>query len=168
MAVSRPPSTVIRTRSSLLYVPFGLLNATIAGVLGIALSLFAGEPGLASLAGALLNLRLAVGAPIAGWLSARISRVRALAGSLLGASLAVLAFALLQPVIFLSATLAVGLCASVGLTLATLFVMGWYPKARWDAQIGWLQTWMGANLAASSLTFARYIGGRINGDVRTF
>jgi len=46
--------------------------------------------------------------------------VGALAGSLLGAGLAFLAFALLRPVIFLSATLAVGLCASVGLTLATL------------------------------------------------
>ncbi len=160
MSVSRPTPTAVRTRSSLLYVPFGLLNATIAGVLGIALPLFAREPGLASLAGALLNLGLAVGAPVAGWLSARISRVGALAGSLLGAGLAFLAFSLPQPVIFLSATLAVGLCASVGLTLATLFVIGWYPKARWDAQIGWLQTWMGAGqvlglLAASVVTGRR-------------
>jgi len=160
MAVSRPPPIAVPTRSSLLYVPFGLLNATIAGVLGIALPLFAREPGLASLAGALLNLGLAVGAPVAGWLSARISRVGALAGGLLGAGLAFLAFALPQPVIFLSATLAVGLCASVGLTLATLFVMGWYPKARWDAQIGWLQTWMGVGqvlglLAASVVTGQR-------------
>jgi len=160
MAVSPPPSTVIRTRSSLLYVPFGLLNATIAGVLGIALPLFAGEPGLASLAGALLNLGLAVGAPVAGWLSARLSRVRALAGSLLGASMAVLAFALPQPVIFLSATFAVGLCASVGLTLATLFVMGWYPKGRWDAQIGWLQTWMGAGQVLGLLTASAVTGRR--------
>jgi DHA1 family tetracycline resistance protein-like MFS transporter len=160
MAVSRPTPTAVRARSSLLYVPFGLLNATIAGVLGIALPLFAREPGRASLAGALLNLGLAVGAPVAGWLSARLSRVRVLAGSLLGAGLAVLAVALPQPVIFLTATLAVGLCASVGLTLATLFVMGWYPKARWDAQIGWLQTWMGAGqvlglLAASVVTGRR-------------
>ncbi len=137
-----------RSPSKPAYAAFGLLNVTIGGIAGLVLPLFAGDARLASVAGALFNLGIAVGAPIVAALSRRFPATAVLGGSLIGAALAFLALSAHRPALFLGATFLFGLFAAAGLTLGTLFVIGWYAKSEWDAQVGWLQTWMGAGQVA--------------------
>jgi hypothetical protein len=134
---AHPPST-------LGYAAFGLFNVTTGGIAGMALPLFAGDARLASVAGALLNLGIAVGAPLVAGLSRHLSGPAVLGGSTLAAAAAFLALSVHQAALFLGAAFLVGYFTAAGLTLGTLFVMGWYAKPQWDAQVGWLQTWMGA------------------------
>jgi predicted MFS family arabinose efflux permease len=74
-----------RSPSSLGYAAFGLLNVTIGGIAGLALPLFAGDARLASVAGALFNLGIAVGALIVAALSRRFPATAVLGASLVGA-----------------------------------------------------------------------------------
>jgi hypothetical protein len=95
-------------------------------------------------AGALVNLGIALGAPLVTALTRRVPSPAVLGMSLLGAALAFVALSVQQPLLFLGAAFLFGLAAAAGLTLGTLFVLGWYATPDVDAQIGWLQTWMGA------------------------
>lgn len=144
MSAVKVSGTQARSPSALAYAAFGLLNVTIGGIAGLALPLFAGNAHVASFAGAFFNLGIAVGAPIVAALSRRFPATVVLAVSLVCAALAFLALIIRQPLLFLGATFLCGLFSAAGLTLGTLFVMGWYAKPQWDEQIGLLQTWMGA------------------------
>jgi predicted MFS family arabinose efflux permease len=161
MTVSTTTGTPAQSPSRLAYGAFGLLNLTIGGIAALVLPLFAGDARLAGIAGALVNLGIAVGAPIAAALSRRFRATAVLAVSLGGAALAFLALSVPQPILFLGATVLFGLFSAAGLTLGTLFVMGWYARPQWDAQVGWLQTWMGAGQVLG-LGVAGVVSGRLS------
>lgn len=124
------------------FVPFGLMYASYAGIAGIALPLFAGVPHLAGEAVALQNFGVVVGAPYWGWLSRRTPPRRLLTGTLVGAGLAFAALSIRAVAVLLLASFAFGFFAAAALTLSTLLVTGWYPRAEWDAKIGTLQATM--------------------------
>lgn len=131
-------------RVTLRYLPFGLIYAVYAGIAGIALPLFAGSPQVAGPAYALLNLGVAVGSPFWGWLGRRLGGRVTMVGAAVAAAAAFVALAIPNAGLLLVVAFVFGFCAAAGLTLATIFVMSWYPRPQWDEQIGTLQTWMGA------------------------
>lgn len=130
------------------YLPFGLIYAVFAGIAGIALPVFARSPAVAGAAYALLNLGVAVGAPLWGWLGRRLGGRATVAGATLAAALAFVAWAAPSPPLLLLTAFIFGVFAAAGMTLATVFIMSWFPRPQWDEQIGLLQTWMGAGQAA--------------------
>ncbi len=129
------------------YLAYGLLGATVAGLLPIllpvtvALGQGAGEVGLVM---AMLSLG-GLTAPLWGRLADRHRLHRwLLAGGLCSTAVGVLAFAsVARPTVRLGLAFLQGAGAAAAGTVANLFVVEAHPKAEWDERIGWLQTFYG-------------------------
>jgi len=129
------------------YLAYGLLGATMAGLLPILIPLTVSHIHGAAQVGFVVAA-LSLGgllAPVWGALADRYRLHRwLLAGGLLLTTLGLLAFsATTVPAIWLGLALLQGIGAAGAATVANLFVVEAHPRLEWDERIGWLQTFYG-------------------------
>ncbi len=123
-------------------LPFILVNAVVWGVASIALPVLAGGDSRAGLVFAMLNLGLAIGAFIWGYLSRKIGLSILLFFSTLFSTAVWVVLVLFDGTLLPILAFLFGLFAAAIWALATLQVTQSYPKKEWDSHIARMQSFL--------------------------
>ncbi len=144
------------------YLSFALFNAAYSGILGLVIPRLSRTALLTGIVWATFYLATTLASLVWGHLVVRIGKRVA---TVLGLAIAIVGMTSLAvargPSLLLAATLLGVGGAAVQLTSA-LYVRAWFPQARWDAQIGTLQTWMGIGQVGGLLLIS-VVGGASRG-----
>ena len=123
-------------------LPFIMVNAVVWGVGSIALPVLAGSDARAGLVFAMLNLGLAIGAFMWGYLSRRVSLSILLFSSTLFSAAVWSILVLLDGTLLPFLAFAFGVFAAAIWALATVQVTRSYPKQEWDPHIARMQSFL--------------------------
>lgn len=139
-------------------IPFVMVYGVVWGVAGISLPLLAGSPGRAGLIFAMLNLGVAIGAPLWGHLSRRHSVTGLILLSTALAGLGWLVLTWLGNRLLPLTALAFGVFSAGTFALATVQVTKIFPREKWDAYIADMQSLMVGGQVVGLLATSLYSG----------
>lgn len=123
-------------------LPFIMVNAVVWGVASIALPVLAGSDSRAGLVFAMLNLGLAIGAFIWGYLSRKVGLSILLFSSTLFSAAVWIVLVLLDGILLPFLAFVFGIFAAAIWALATVQVTRSYPKQEWDSRIARMQSFL--------------------------
>jgi MFS family permease len=123
-------------------LPFIMVNAVVWGVASIALPVLAGSDSRAGLVFAMLNLGLAIGAFIWGYLSRKVGLSILLFSSTLFSAAVWIVLVLLDGTLLPLLAFVFGIFAAAIWALATVQVTRSYPKQEWDSHIARMQSFL--------------------------
>lgn len=139
-------------------LPFAMVYGVVWGVAGISLPLLAGSASRAGLVFAMLNLGVAIAAPVWGHLSRRHSVSGLILASTALAGLGWMLLTILGNTLLPAMALAFGLFAAGTFALATVQVTRVFPRETWDAYIADMQSLMVLGQVAGLLATSVYAG----------
>ena len=139
-------------------VPFSMVYGVVWGVASMALPLLAGSASRAGLVFAMLNLGVAIGAPVWGHLARHRSVTWLILLSTLLAGLGWVGLTLLGNWLLPFTAFAFGLFAAGTFALATVQVTRIFPRAEWDAYIANMQSLMVLGQVLGLLATSVYAG----------
>lgn len=139
-------------------MPFVMVYGVVWGVAGIALPLLAGSPGRAGLVFAMLNLGVAIGAPLWGHLSRKHSVTGLIFISTALAGLGWLVLTALGNRLLPVTALGFGLFSAGTFALATVQVTRIFPRETWDSHIADMQSLMVGGQVVGLLATSVYSG----------
>ncbi len=139
-------------------LPFVMINAIVWGVGSISLPILAKTNSRAGLVFAMLNLGIAIGAPIWGILSKKMKNSMLIFLSAAISTVVWIVLTLLHGDLLIPMALIFGFFTAGIFALATVRVTELYPKEEWDDYIARMQSYMTAGQVAGALATSLYAG----------
>ncbi len=139
-------------------LPFVMVNAIVWGVGSISLPLLAKTNSRAGLVFAMINLGIAIGAPIWGILSRKMKISTLVFLSVTISTSIWIVLTLLNGDLLVLMSLIFGFFTAGVFALATVRVTELYPKKEWDKYIARMQSYMTAGQVAGALSTSLYVG----------